>query len=103
VAGGIEEQVGGVCGAATREVATSGMEVPNATTVSPMINSLTPKAVANATAPSTSQREPNTSMARPNPMRKSWKVLLFAQPGPLPGGSRSSLFSRRFWISEKAV
>src|SRR5690606_35293336 len=51
--------------AATTEVASSGSEVPMASTVRPIINSLTPSAVATDTAPSTSNCEPPTRPAIP--------------------------------------
>jgi len=54
--------------AAATVVAISGNDVPTATTVRPISSSLTPSAVAMATAPSTSQREPRTSRPSPNTM-----------------------------------
>lgn len=53
--------------AAMIEVTTSGSEVPAAMMVGPITCSLTPSAWAKLTAPSTSQREPSTSMPRPTP------------------------------------
>ena len=51
--------------AAAIEVATSGSEVPAATMVSPITRSLTPSALANVTAASTSHCDPSTRAARP--------------------------------------
>ena len=43
----------------------SGIEVPKATTVSPMTKSLTPERLATAEAPSTSQSAPLTKAMKP--------------------------------------
>ena len=51
--------------AAEREAATSGNEVPAATMVSPITNSLIPSSRANPVAASTSHREPKMSNANP--------------------------------------
>ena len=57
--------------AAVSEVASSGRDVPTATMVRPINASDTSKSRATDTAPSTKNRAPNNSAARPNPIHSS--------------------------------
>lgn len=57
---------------ATNEVINSGNEVPNATTVTPITNSETPKSEANLTAFATNNLEPK---AKPKEPIEKYKII----------------------------
>jgi hypothetical protein len=69
------------------EAATSGIEVPAATMVRPITRSLTPMALAKATAAVTSHSEPSTRASRPagDQAQLHRPSLLSQSPGRRPG------------------
>ncbi|EZP44973.1 hypothetical protein BW35_00342 [Micrococcus luteus] len=73
---------------AMMDVASSGSDVPTATTVSPTTRLLTPNVVAMFTAPSTSSVAPATSDATPSSTKKS--DLLTEAPSAAPSSSAGS-------------
>ena len=94
---------------AMTEVATSGSDVPAATTVRPTTNSLTPRCRAIVTAASTSQLEPCTSRSRPTMMSASctlqWRshALLGISPVSAGRADAAALTAARLWRMRKTV
>ena len=75
---------------AMMEVATSGREVPAATTVRPITSSLIPNARAISDAPFTIQRPPSTSSASPTTTRTSDERVVLVPGCRLPVSSCTS-------------
>ena len=89
---------------ATREVESSGRLVPTATTVRPMTASLTLRARARITAPSTKRTPPPIRAPRPTATRVSWTSKLPRRRGAWAASSAWTFrLSRRAMTSEKAV
>ena len=83
--------------AAITEAATSGRDVPNATTVRPITSSLTPRVRAKAVALSTRSRPPRPSSTRPRRTRAACTARPRARPaapGCVAGGVSPRLVRR---------
>ena len=93
--------------AAITEVASSGSDVPAATTVSPITSSLTPKYFAKVTAEVTSQSAPSTSKPRPAKIRPTCTAQCASQVLSVTNSSAYSCWtarpSLRLWRITKVV
>ena len=83
--------------AAINEVASSGKDVPTATTVSPINASDTPKVRAIVTAPSTMKRAPNINATSPPITQTSDSHKPRAGTGRSPSSASGALGALRDW------